>query len=397
MKRIGIALSALAAALACGCGPAPTKPAVGLEAGAGAGPPAGLIEKAKRSFVVVKVWYKKDTSEPASVIEDNWQVRQLCEEYVDLKRPREMPGLVLDGDGHILAFDDGVEDRFIGKIAVHDVAGKSFRARRDKLLHDAPGILLKVDAESASKLTPLKFAELKEKGIDTRLLQAVMRKVDDQWRIQVGPVRPAVRYAPGEPANVFFGYRIQSRFPSRYGSFQYGPGIVTDGDGAPVGCILALFMDLRQTECLWKGPDLLKADGIGWPQLSAARKKARAALTAAVQEVVIRLHEGGGSSDSSFSGPDRYRSRSGSGVAGRELLRLRAGVAYQLVNRRRELLGAGSFLPVDPHLFLSTAELAEGAEGAEVGKLFTTLRMPFFRTVTLKLSSRPTLQPESFR
>ena len=34
---------------------------------------------------------------------------------------------------------------------------------------------------------------------------------------------------------------------------------IADSNGRPVGCALASFMDLKEVECLWKGPDLQTA------------------------------------------------------------------------------------------------------------------------------------------
>jgi len=251
--------------------------------------PKALINAAKASFVIVEVYFKKDLTDPAaaeSSDQSGWEISRMYRNYIDQKRPQERVGVVLDDKGHILIVDDALEDRFLDKTIVRDVTGASIPARRARLLSDAPGVLLKVDEASAGKLRPLKFSELADADVDTSLLQASMYKNDDQWRIQASPLRPQVRYHPGESANVYYGRRVRGY--SRYGS---GPGIIATQDGLPVGCALASFMDLKQAECTWKGPDLLKAKGIEWEQLTELREKCRKELIAAVQEIVIKPHE----------------------------------------------------------------------------------------------------------
>ena len=283
--------------------------------------PKALIEAAKGSFVVVKLWYKKDLSEPAALLQDNWQVRRIYEEYIENKYPEELTGIVLDAAGHVLIYDDRLEDRFLDKVEVEDVAGEVFLARREKLLFDTSAILLKVDAEAAGKLRPLKFVPVQDEGVDTKLFQAVMYKADDQWRIRFAPLRPAVRYAPGEPGNVFYGYRMASGYLERFRSFGYGglATILADEDGRPVGCSMETFLDLRQTECVWKGLDLPKAEGISWADLRQSEQAVRDKLTAAVHEVVIAFHQGGGeegAGPSALAGSPRLEAAAGREITG---------------------------------------------------------------------------------
>ncbi len=288
------------AAAAATTGPAATQPAgTAQEAGqddSDQAVPKALIEAAKASFVVVKIWYKKDLSEPAAALGDNWRVRQIYEEFVDSKCPDERPGLVLDDKGHVLIYDDGLEERFLDRIEVTDVRGQTFPAVREKLLFGSSGVLLKVGPEAAGKLSTLRFAAFQDEGVNSKLTQAALHKCDEEWRIHFGPLQPAVRYGPQEPGNVYYGYRLDARYDSRLGAAaaDSSPVIVADEDGRPVGCCVDSFMDLRQEECLWKGPDLLKAGGIAFSRLKSAEDELREKLTPAVHEVVIAFHQGGG-------------------------------------------------------------------------------------------------------
>ena len=271
--------------------------------------PKPLVDAAKRSFVVVKLWYKKDLSEPAAMLSDDWRIRRIYDTFIENKYPEERPGLVMDRSGQILIYDDGLEDRFLDKIEVETVEGSEFPAVREKLLFDASGVLLKVDKDAAAKLTPLEFSPLGNEGVNTVLMQAGLYQSDDEWRIRFAPLRPAVRYAPGEPTNVYYGFRIASAYQARFGQVTGGssPVLMADEEGRPVGCCLDSFMDLHQKEALWKGPDLLKAEGLPWAKLKRSEADLRKKLTAAVHEVVIAFHQGGRGSEFGPSVPSFMR------------------------------------------------------------------------------------------
>jgi hypothetical protein len=280
--------------------------------------PPPLLAAARNSFVVVSFWYKKDEREPAGAAETNWQAQHLYDSYVDKKRPEERVGIVLDDRGHVLVSDDGVEDRFIDRIEVAGTCGAKLPATREKLLHDAPAIVLEVEGADAERLRGLEFAGLAGADENTVLKQAVLHRTDDHWRIHVSTLHPTVRFAPGQPKNVYYGYRFSSQYS--YGGYRGTPTIIADQRGRPVGCSLTGFMDLLQLECTWKGASLLEADGISWKELRAAEKEVRAALIAATHEVVVRFREGEGD----LSEPGRYeryrpyRPHREGGAAGRE-------------------------------------------------------------------------------
>jgi hypothetical protein len=330
MKRILVGAWASAFVAACGwAGPGLSaqkpKPDAGCQvAGATSAPttrgaddeaiPKVLLDAARNSFVVVQVWYQKDTSDLADIHDRDWRIRRLYDEYIDKKRPEERVGVVLNADGDILAADDGIEDRFIEKIVVQDISGAAFPAKRSRLLLDSPGALLKVDAAAARKLKPLEFADLKDSGLSTRLLQAMLIRADDQWHIQVRPVTPAVRYAPGTVDNVFYGaHSIIRRRPDEENS----PAILADANGTPVGCAAAPFMDLRQKECIWRGADLLKAEGLNWSDWTAVQERIRKQWIDATREIVITLRQSGAGEEE--YGPPRSRYGAPSGAEGREV------------------------------------------------------------------------------
>ena len=278
--------------------------------------PQAFIDAARRSFVVVKLHFRKDTSETPAAAERDYRTAHLYSEYVDQKRPAEAPGIVLDARGHVLVVDAGLEDRFIERIEI-EAGGKSYPARRAKLLFDAPGTVLKVDDKAIRALQPVRFVPLAGKGVNTTLLQAALYKADDDWRLRFTPLRPSVGFGAGGK-NVYFGFRSSLRygsaFASRYSgvSTSHGMALLADGDGSAVGCALTSFIDLKQVECLWRGPDLLRAQGMAWEKLTRAETSCRARLLQAVHEVVLVLRKGSGGDSSS-----RYRS-SGS-AAGREI------------------------------------------------------------------------------
>ena len=277
--------------------------------------PKPLIDAARRSFVVVKIHFQRDTSETSASTERDYRIGRLYEEYVDRKRPAEVPGIVLDDDGHVLVVDGGLEDRFIRRIEVVS-GGKTYEARRAKLLLDAPGIVLKVDAP-AGRLKGVSFARLEDKGVNTALVQASLQKADEQWRLRFTPLRPSVAFDPADGENIFFGYRMPSRYGSAYGGGMgdpegaHGMGLLADTKGRCVGCVLTPFIDLQQTEVLWKGPDLLAAKGLDWEKFAQAEKTHQARLTRATHEVVLVLRQGAGETE-------RYSLRTGS-AAGREV------------------------------------------------------------------------------
>jgi len=267
-----------------------------------------LIEAAKKSFVVVNFWYKKDLSEPVAS-EDNWQISRLYGEFVDKKRPEEMPGIVLDDQGHIIISDSGLEDRFLDKIVIVGATGANLPAKRDKLLFYAPGVLLKVDPASAGSLKPVAFGALKDEGLNTDLQQVMLGKSSDNWLLRISQIQPAVRFAAfqapakgqtgaREPSpetdDVFYGAHYSAGFASDLGSGPSAPVLVGDANGIPVGIGLERFMDLRQSDGLWKGPDLMTAEGISWDKLGEAEKQCRTNLTSCAYEVVLTLRQGEG-------------------------------------------------------------------------------------------------------
>jgi len=268
-----------------------------------------LIKAAKDSFVIVEFWYKKDLSEPTTSEDRNWRTSEIYEDYIDKKRPEERTGVVLDKTGRILVVDDGLEDRFLDKIVVKDGKGGSFPAKRQRLLFNPPGIVLKVGAKAAAKLTPIVFTDVKDNGPNTKLFGARLYKADDQWRIATSPLQPSVTFTGADKDNTYYGYRSSGRYAHR--STNGNPVIIANADGEPVGVRLTSFMDLKQEECIWKGRDLLKgAKGMDWPALKQAEKICRKQLITSVHEIVIKLRQtGGGDYDSPYE--NRYGGASG--------------------------------------------------------------------------------------
>ena len=294
--------------------------------------PPALIRAAKDSFVIVETWYKKDLTEPPSVLESDYRLREIYSEYIDQKRPALQAGLVLDAAGRVIVPDDAIEQRFIDKIQIRDVTGRRYPAQRQETLLDAPGVILSVARADAGKLKPLRFAQVVDKGLNTKLLVAQLEQSDDEWRIRAGPITPALKYEPAEGHNVFFGYR----FSGRYGRYPEPGGhvqLVADEDGRPVGVSLLASLDLRQTEGLWHGTDLVRAAGVTMADLAKTKAAARSKLSAAVQEIVFTLRQG---ASPILPGPDpdrySYRYRSGGAASGREI------TAYGLAISPTEIL-----------------------------------------------------------
>ena len=86
--------------------------------------------------------------------------------------------------------DGGLEDRFIERIEVV-AAGKKYPAKRERLLLDSPGTLLKVDDKAAAKLRPVRFVPLKDEGVNTSLVQSALHKADEEWAAEA---QDAVRH-----------------------------------------------------------------------------------------------------------------------------------------------------------------------------------------------------------
>ncbi|MFP4215646.1 MAG: PDZ domain-containing protein [Phycisphaerae bacterium] len=267
--------------------------------------PEATLTAARRSLVIVRTWFKKDVTETPSEVEDNYQLSEIYEEYIEKKRPRETSGVVID-KGRILVYDDGIEPRFIDRVEVETVAGEKIPATRSRLLSNVTAIELVVPEKHASKLTPLAFAPL-SRGLNSSLSEAGLLQEEDQWRIRKHPLSPSVRFARGEIDNVFYGYR---GYRSRYrGMNTTEPGIVCRKDGKPVGCSLGRFFDVKQTDCLWKGPDLIKAKGIATAELAKKEESIRGKLDDSLYEIIITFR--------GESGSGRYGY--GSSAAGREV------------------------------------------------------------------------------
>jgi S1-C subfamily serine protease len=278
--------------------------------------PQALIDASRRSFVVVNYHLQKDVSETAEAAERDYRINQLYDEYVDKKRPAELPGLVLDSDGRVLVVDSGLEDRFIQRIEVQ-AGGQTYPARRARLLFDAPAAILKVDPPGAAKLRRVRFASLEAKGVNTTLLQSSLYQADDEWRLRFAPLHPSLGLQGGGGENVYFGGRsgiqYDPRFGRRYTGVEHALYLIADANGAPVGCATTSFFDLQQAEGVWKGADLLRAAGMDWGQFQQAENACRSSLIAAVHEIVLVLRQ-------SDEGEGRsYRYRSSGGAAGREI------------------------------------------------------------------------------
>lgn len=272
-----------------------------------------LVRASCASFVIVEFWYKKDLSESAAVIERDYNINRLYDDYIDKKRPEQKPGIVLDDKGHVLITDDGLEERFLDRILVRDVQGRLLAAKRSKLLFDAPGVVLEVDPSGAKELHGLSFEPVDGNDINVSLQQSRLFQMDDAWRVSISSLSPTVDFARGDPNNVFFGYR--SVDGSRRNGRGTGPAIIADANGLPVGCATASYMDLKQTEGLWKGKDLVGAAGMDWPQLLAAQEQQRKRIIESVQEVIITLRGDNESSHHSFGGSASGQEISVYGVA----------------------------------------------------------------------------------
>ena len=257
-------------------------------------PPVEIMKSLRDSFVVVEVWYKKDTTEAAGDVSGAGQ--RIYSDYVDQKTPEEKTGVVLDDQGRVLIVEDGVEDRFIDRIVVRTAAGEAFPAQRSRLLYDAPGVVLKVDANAARRLRPLKFAPLAADSMNESFQQVSLHRIEDQWRLSAGRMSPSIEYGVKAPDNVFYGYRSSSR----WGTTWRSPGVLCDSNGRPVGVALTSFFDLKQREGIWKGADLLAAKGIDWAELRKLEETQRAAATACVQEVLLRLRGRGEDEESIY-------------------------------------------------------------------------------------------------
>lgn len=251
--------------------------------------PQELLSAARDGFVIVRTWYQKDTRESVDVQQQDWQINELYSEYIDKKRPAETVGVVLD-EGKVLIGDDGIEQRFIKKVEVETIGGKTFSATREKLLIDAPAMILKLDKAGTKATRPLEFAPLSD-GVMTSLQEAGMSQVDDEWRLRFSPLPPTVRYARGKVHNVFYGYRSSYRYSGAGGQ----PGIVARKDGKPVGLSPGSYFDVKQEEALWLGPDLVKADGVSTDKLEKTKESIRKELTPAIQEIILKLRSSGDS------------------------------------------------------------------------------------------------------
>jgi hypothetical protein len=291
-------VAGLCCAAAAGTNAAATAPAAAAAAEEPADPaaaeddeeriPRALLESARQSLVVVEYWFQKDQSDPAASGQDDWRMERIYNDYVDQKRPKETVGLVLDGKGHVLVVEPGIEDRFLKKVVVVTRDGARLPARRARLLLGAPGVLLKVEGRHAGKLRPARFAEVEEAGVDTSLLAATLARWDEKLRVAVGQFRPSVDYR-GEDDNVYFSLGFYG--PERYWEYGEQPAyLIADEDGRPVGCDLLGRFDLHQRRHPWRGPTLREADALGWKELSAAREKVRRHLIAATKEIVLLLH-----------------------------------------------------------------------------------------------------------
>jgi len=327
--------------------------------------PKALIDASRRSFVVVQTHIKKDTSEPLSADENNYRISELYSEFVDQKRPAEAPGIALDDTGSVLVVDTGLDDRYIDRLTVVS-GGKSFPAKRAKLLFDAPGVILQAGPKAASSLKPIEFVPLVDKGANTILLQSFLHKVDERWRLIFMAARPTVLYEPGSITNVFYGSRQSHSYDYRVNRTS-APWLIADSQGRPLGCATTRGFDLRQKECLWLGNDLRNAEGIEWGKLIAAEKACRGKLLGAVHEVVLVLRQGendgmsryrpsfmGGFSDGGISASGREISTYGLAVNDTDVVVLRSlgrKVARQIEKiyikhsptRRQEVQFVGAF------------------------------------------------------
>lgn len=251
-----------------------------------------LLRLARGSFVVVRLWYKKDMSDATDLHEKDWRVRRIYDEYIARRCPEEFPALVLDNQGHVLMIDDGTEKRFVDRIEVRDAAGKSWPAARDRMLLRAPGIILKLPAEAAKSLRPLTFAPFKDEGPRTSLLQAHLYPSDDQWHLRVSALGSAVRFLDGEDDNLYFGYRgsvMAGRLDVGMG--QRLPAIIADAKGRPVGCALTTFLDLKQADCAWRHQDICQGESISFADLDKLETDLSRRLTASAHEVILTLRQ----------------------------------------------------------------------------------------------------------
>lgn len=252
-----------------------------------------LLKAARESMVIVRTYYKKDLTDPT--VRD--EASELYRNFVDKKIPAETTGVVI-ADGLVLIAEDGVEDRFIDRIEVQNTGGDKTPARRMKLLYRAPNILLKLTGPGAKLFQPISFVPLDGKAHDIRLRQTILRKVEDRWLISFLTLFGEAPFRPDKAGNVFFGSRGGEYYSLFSGGDTKGTNLLSDVKGQPVGCASSGFFDLLQAECLWRGADIIKADGLDWEKLHAAEDSVRKTATPGIYKVVLRFRKGGNDSES---------------------------------------------------------------------------------------------------
>jgi hypothetical protein len=261
--------------------------------------PAPTLKAARQGLVIVRTWFKKDVSESPSEVNNNYRLREMYDQYIEKKRPRESAGVVVAGN-RVLVYDDGIESRFIDRVEIETIDGEKLPARRARLLANVTAIELEVADKHRNKLTPLDFVKL-DKGIQTPLKQASLQQEEDQWRIRLTSLPPAVQYARGEIDNVYYGYRGGYGYGRWHGFNTTNPSVICRKDGKPVGCSLGRFFDIKETEVLWLGSSLKRAEGVSIDTLATKEQTIRKKLDAAVYEMIIKYRGDGGSSRYSYN------------------------------------------------------------------------------------------------
>lgn len=188
---------ALAMALACEAGRAEAAaPATREEA---ALVPADVANLG-HAFVIVRFYFKRNLEEAQGDREDfgryNSDPSEMYESFISAKKPLTLVGIAVAPD-RIATLDLPIDDKFVERIEVADLAGGTSPARRDAILRDRPGMLFAVQKPAGLKIAPLAFAAFNEAlTTATALRQVSLAEKDVDYVLEARPVRAGLHFTP---------------------------------------------------------------------------------------------------------------------------------------------------------------------------------------------------------
>ncbi|OPZ07651.1 MAG: PDZ domain (Also known as DHR or GLGF) [candidate division BRC1 bacterium ADurb.BinA292] len=288
--------------LACLARPCLAQPAAA--ASADAAPTTGPLtlqqaESFLEHFAVIEVFFKRSE-------EDKDAVHPEYESYISRKLPMRLIGIALDAE-HVVTIDTDLDEKWIDRIQVTDMRGRSAPAERAALLLDAPALVFRIADPTGLTLRPPQFTDPGPAAPDG-LQQLVVTRHGSNYMLQLSPAQPLVQLTPEYQLQRVLSTAVYDPDASSRGmmddwsgwssDFEINkvPVLLLDQRRRPVGLAFRAYLPYGESAEEGLRPD--QRERVAWTQYAAAQDQLTTAAGRWVMETHItfrqKAEEGGG-------------------------------------------------------------------------------------------------------